>query len=59
MGLKRLKMQNTASYDFNTKWKHQVEALPTLYTSANSFRKKNSSTIPILVELCSLETNYG
>ena len=47
-GLKRLKTQNTASYDCNTKWERLYLALPNLYTSANSFRKKNSSTLPIL-----------
>ena len=49
-GLKRLKTQNTASYDCNTKWERLYLALPNLYTSANSFRKKNSSTLPTLVE---------
>ena len=47
-GLKRLKTQNTASYDCNVKWERLYLALPNLYTSANSFRKKNSSTLPIL-----------
>ena len=47
-GLKRLKTQNTASYDCNAKWERPYLALPNLYTSANSFRKKNSSTLPTL-----------
>lgn len=47
-GLKRLKTQNTASYDCNTKWERPYLALPNLCTSANSFRKKNSSTLPTL-----------
>ena len=50
-GLKRLKTQNTASYDCNTKWERPYLALPNLYTSANSFRKKNSSTLPTLALL--------
>lgn len=49
-GLKHLKTQNTASYDCNAKWERPYLALPNLYTSANSFRKKNSSTLPTLVE---------
>ena len=54
-GLKRLKTQNTASYDCNTKWERLYLALPNLYTSANSFRKKNSSTLPTLVEAGGIE----
>lgn len=54
-GLKRLKTQNTASYDCNTKWERLYLALPNLYTSANSFRKKNSSTLPTLVEARGVE----
>ena len=54
-GLKRLKTQNTASYDCNTKWERLYLALPNLYTSANSFRKKNSSTLPTLVEMAGVE----
>lgn len=54
-GLKRLKTQNTASYDCNTKWERPYLALPNLYTSANSFRKKNSSTLPTLVEMAGIE----
>ena len=44
-----LKTQNTASYDCNAKWERPYLALPNLYTSANSFQKKNSSTLPTLV----------
>ena len=54
-GLKRLKTQNTASYDCNAKWERPYLALPNLYTSANSFRKKNSSTLPTLVDLAGIE----
>lgn len=54
-GLKRLKTQNTASCDCNAKWERPYLALPNLYTSANSFRKKNSSTLPILVEVRRIE----
>ncbi len=54
-GLKRLKTQNTASYDCNAKWERPYLALPNLYTSANSFRKKNSSTLPTLVEMAGVE----
>ena len=54
-GLKRLKTQNTASYDCNAKWERPYLALPNLYTSANSFRKKNSSTLPTLVEARRIE----
>lgn len=54
-GLKRLKTQNTASYDCNAKWERPYLALPNLYTSANSFRKKNSSTLPTLVEAGGIE----
>lgn len=54
-GLKRLKTQNTASYDCNAKWERPYLALPNLYTSANSFRKKNSSTLPTLVEMAGIE----
>ena len=54
-GLKRLKTQNTASYDCNAKWERPYLALPNLYTSANSFRKKNSSTLPTLVEMRRVE----
>ena len=54
-GLKRLKTQNTAFYDCNTKWERLYLALPNLYTSANSFRKKNSSTLPTLVEAGGVE----
>src|SRR5699024_10610244 len=56
-GLKRLKTQNTASYDCNTKWERLYLALPNLYTSANSFRKKNSSTLPILANDSNCDTN--
>lgn len=54
-GLKRLKTKNTASYDCNAKWERLYLALPNLYTSANSFRKKNSSTLPTLVEMAGIE----
>ena len=57
-GLKRLKTQNTASYDCNAKWERLYLALPNLYTSANSFRKKNSSTLPTLVERPDRNKNY-
>ena len=50
-----LKTQNTASYDCNAKWERPYLALPNLYTSANSFRKKNSSTLPTLVEMRGIE----
>lgn len=56
-GLKRLKTQNTASYDCNAKWERPYLALPNLYTSANSFRKKNSSTLPTLVGLSEANSN--
>ena len=56
-GLKRLKTQNTASYDCNAKWERPYLALPNLYTSANSFRKKNSSTLPTLANDPNCDTN--
>ena len=41
-------MQNTALYEYDTKWEHPLRMLPNLYANANSFRKKNRSTLLIL-----------